>query len=169
MTTTNTASSEPIVNYDILSVAGLKLDARFIVASLVDGSRFHEFKQLYGTGLLCGYGRINGRLVAIVANNGTMDCHAARKGAHFVHLATERRVPIVFLQNSLFHDDFEQSENTMDNIYFSSETLRARASLISAISVSTVRSLNDWLNVSPKTIHLDTKNNNLYRWTIPSI
>ena len=87
-------------------MAGLKIDTRLTLSALLDSSRFHEFKEMYGEGLLCGYGRIGGHLVAVVANNGILDSHAARKGAHFVHLATERRIPLIFLQNSVFHDDF---------------------------------------------------------------
>lgn len=130
------AAAEPLADFDILSLAGLKLDSRFILSALLDASRFHEFKAMYGKGLLCGYGRIGGHLVAVVSNNGDLDAHSARKGAHFVHLASERAVPIIFLQNSLHHDEFEGEENSKHNVQASAETVRARAALISAVSVS---------------------------------
>jgi acetyl-CoA carboxylase carboxyltransferase component len=74
-------------------------DVREVVARLVDGSRFHEFKALYGETLVCGFGRIEGFPVAILANNGILFSESALKGAHFIQLACQRRVPIVFLQN----------------------------------------------------------------------
>ena len=74
-------------------------DVREVVARLVDGSRFHEFKPLYGKTLVCGFARLHGYPVAIVANNGILFSESALKGAHFVQLATRRRVPLVFLQN----------------------------------------------------------------------
>ena len=76
-----------------------QVDVREIVARLVDGSRFHEFKALYGETLVCGFARIEGYPVGILANNGVLFAESARKGAHFVELACKRRVPLVFLQN----------------------------------------------------------------------
>jgi acetyl-CoA carboxylase carboxyltransferase component len=74
-------------------------DPREIVARLVDGSRFHEFKALYGETLVCGFARIAGYPVGILANNGVLFAESAQKGAHFIELACKRRVPLVFLQN----------------------------------------------------------------------
>jgi acetyl-CoA carboxylase carboxyltransferase component len=74
-------------------------DAREIIARLVDGSRFHEFKARYGTTLVCGYAHWTGHLVGIVANNGVLFSEAALKGAHFVQLCAQRRIPLIFLQN----------------------------------------------------------------------
>jgi acetyl-CoA carboxylase carboxyltransferase component len=76
-----------------------QVDPREIVARLVDGSRFHEFKALYGETLVCGFARIEGYPVGILANNGVLFAESARKGAHFVELACQRRIPLVFLQN----------------------------------------------------------------------
>jgi acetyl-CoA carboxylase carboxyltransferase component len=76
-----------------------QVDARELVARLVDGSRFHEFKALYGETLVCGFARIEGYPVGILANNGVLFGESAAKGAHFVELACKRRVPLVFLQN----------------------------------------------------------------------
>ena len=76
-----------------------QVDPREIVARLVDGSRFHEFKALYGETLVCGFARIEGYPVGILANNGVLLAESSRKGAHFIELACKRRVPLVFLQN----------------------------------------------------------------------
>jgi 3-methylcrotonyl-CoA carboxylase beta subunit len=74
-------------------------DVREIIARLVDGSEFHEFKPLYGSTLVCGFARIWGLPVAILANNGVLFSESALKGAHFIELACQRRVPLLFLQN----------------------------------------------------------------------
>jgi acetyl-CoA carboxylase carboxyltransferase component len=76
-----------------------QLDAREVIARIVDGSRFDEFKTLYGETLVCGWARIEGYPVGILANNGVLFAQSAQKGAHFVELACRRRVPLVFLQN----------------------------------------------------------------------
>jgi 3-methylcrotonyl-CoA carboxylase beta subunit len=74
-------------------------DVHEVIARLVDGSEFHEFKQLYGTTLVCGFAHIWGMPVAILANNGVLFSEAAVKGAHFIELACQRRTPLLFLQN----------------------------------------------------------------------
>jgi acetyl-CoA carboxylase carboxyltransferase component len=74
-------------------------DVREVIARIVDGSRFHEFKALYGETLVCGFGRIEGFPVGILANNGVLFSESALKGAHFVQLACRRKIPLVFLQN----------------------------------------------------------------------
>jgi acetyl-CoA carboxylase carboxyltransferase component len=76
-----------------------QVDPREIVARLVDGSRFHEFKALYGETLVCGFARIEGYPVGILANNGVLFAESGQKGAHFIELACKRCVPLVFLQN----------------------------------------------------------------------
>jgi acetyl-CoA carboxylase carboxyltransferase component len=76
-----------------------QLDARELIARIVDGSRFDEFKALYGETLLCGWARLEGYPVGILANNGVLFAESAQKGAHFIELACKRRVPLVFLQN----------------------------------------------------------------------
>jgi 3-methylcrotonyl-CoA carboxylase beta subunit len=76
-----------------------QMDAREVIARVVDGSRFDEFKQLYGETLVCGWARVEGYPVGILANNGVLFAESAQKGAHFVELACKRRVPLVFLQN----------------------------------------------------------------------
>jgi len=74
-------------------------DVREVIARLVDGSRFHEFKARYGETLVCGFAAIEGYPVGILANNGILFSASALKGAHFVELASQRRIPLVFLQN----------------------------------------------------------------------
>jgi acetyl-CoA carboxylase carboxyltransferase component len=74
-------------------------DVREVVARLVDGSRFHEFKSLYGTTLVTGFARLHGFEVGILGNNGPLVSEAALKGTHFIALACQRRVPLLFLQN----------------------------------------------------------------------
>nr|WP_314528907.1 carboxyl transferase domain-containing protein [uncultured Brevundimonas sp.] len=74
-------------------------DVREVIARLVDGSEFDEFKALYGTTLVCGFARIWGYPVAILANNGVLFSESAQKGAHFIELACKRKIPLVFLQN----------------------------------------------------------------------
>jgi 3-methylcrotonyl-CoA carboxylase beta subunit len=74
-------------------------DVREVIGRLVDGSRFHEFKARYGTTLVCGFAKLQGMPVGIVANNGILFGESALKGAHFIELCGQRRVPLVFLQN----------------------------------------------------------------------
>src|SRR6478752_2599340 len=74
-------------------------DVHEIIARIVDGSEFHEFKSLYGSSLVCGFAHIWGMPVAILANNGVLFSESAVKGAHFIELACQRRIPLLFLQN----------------------------------------------------------------------
>jgi acetyl-CoA carboxylase carboxyltransferase component len=74
-------------------------DAREVIARIVDGSRFQEFKQLYGETLVTGFAHIEGIPVGILANNGVLFAESAQKGAHFIELCCKRRIPLVFLQN----------------------------------------------------------------------
>ena len=76
-----------------------ELDPLEVIARIVDGSRFHEFKALYGDTLVCGFARIEGYPVGILANRGILFAQSSQKGAHFVELACKRRIPLVFLQN----------------------------------------------------------------------
>ncbi|MDA0360565.1 MAG: methylcrotonoyl-CoA carboxylase [Proteobacteria bacterium] len=74
-------------------------DVREIIARIVDGSEFDEFKALYGTTLVTGFARINGYPVGIIANNGILFSESSLKGAHFIELCCQRKIPLVFLQN----------------------------------------------------------------------
>ncbi|CDZ93964.1 carboxyl transferase domain-containing protein [Pseudomonas saudiphocaensis] len=74
-------------------------DVRDVIARLVDGSEFDEFKALFGTTLVCGFAHLHGYPIAILANNGILFSEAAQKGAHFIELACQRGIPLLFLQN----------------------------------------------------------------------
>jgi 3-methylcrotonyl-CoA carboxylase beta subunit len=97
-------SEEP--NHDINDLMGIipddnrtPYDVREVISRIVDGSRFHEFKQRYGNTLVCGFAKIHGYPVGIVANNGILFSESSLKGAHFVELCGQRGIPLVFLQN----------------------------------------------------------------------
>ncbi|MDX3928315.1 MAG: carboxyl transferase domain-containing protein [Shinella sp.] len=81
--------ADPKVSYDV----------REVIARIVDGSRFDEFKARFGTTLVCGFAAIQGIAVGILANNGVLFSEAALKGAHFIELCAQRGIPLVFLQN----------------------------------------------------------------------
>ena len=98
-------SSEP-PRYDPQELYGIvpsdsrkSYNVREVIARLVDGSQFHEFKELYGTTLVCGFARIMGYPVGIIANNGILFSESALKATHFIELCAQRRTPLVFLQN----------------------------------------------------------------------
>jgi len=91
---------DPSTLYDVVPAdTRTPYDVREVVRRIVDGSRFHEFKRLYGDTLVCGFARIWGYPVGIVANNGILFSESALKGAHFIELCNQRGVPLVFLQN----------------------------------------------------------------------
>jgi acetyl-CoA carboxylase carboxyltransferase component len=92
--------------YDLREIYGIipkddrkPYDVREIIARIVDGSRFHEFKALYGTTLVCGFARIHGYPVGILGNNGVIFSESAQKAAHFVEMCSQRGIPLLFLQN----------------------------------------------------------------------
>jgi 3-methylcrotonyl-CoA carboxylase beta subunit len=98
------APREP--KYDISEIYGVvpaslrkPYDVREVIARLVDASELDEFKQLYGTTLVCGFAHIGGYPVGILANNGILFSESALKGAHFIELCARARVPLLFLQN----------------------------------------------------------------------
>ncbi len=74
-------------------------DVREIIARIVDGSEFDEFKSRFGTTLVCGFARIEGMAVGLIANNGILFSESAQKGAHFIELCCQRKIPLIFLQN----------------------------------------------------------------------
>lgn len=92
--------------YDIEEIYGIipkdprkSYDVREVIARIVDGSKFHEFKERYGITLVCGFARIMGYPTGILANNGVLFSEAAIKGAHFIQICAQRKIPLVFLQN----------------------------------------------------------------------
>ena len=91
---------DPATLYDVVPAdTRTPYDVREVIRRVVDGSRFHEFKKLYGDTLVCGFARIWGHPVGIIANNGILFSESALKGAHFIELCNQRGVPLVFLQN----------------------------------------------------------------------
>jgi 3-methylcrotonyl-CoA carboxylase beta subunit len=93
-------AEDPATVYDVVPVdSRTAYDVREVIRRIVDGSRIQEFKQLYGETLVCGFARIYGYQVGIVANNGILFSESALKGAHFVELCNQRGVPLLFLQN----------------------------------------------------------------------
>ncbi|KAL6211715.1 hypothetical protein ACLB2K_016938 [Fragaria x ananassa] len=100
----NSKYKEPLVDVkELRSIAPTdhkqQFDIRSIIACIVDGSEFDEFKKLYGTTLVTGFARIYGQPVGIIGNNGILFNESALKGAHFIELCTQRNIPLVFLQN----------------------------------------------------------------------
>ncbi|KAG7301689.1 Methylcrotonoyl-CoA carboxylase beta chain-mitochondrial [Plutella xylostella] len=99
-----TTVDEPLLDIDDLhGIVGANLqrpfDIREVIARIVDGSRFHEFKQLYGETLVCGFASLYGHPVGVIGNNGVLQSEAALKGSHFIQLCAARKVPLIFLQN----------------------------------------------------------------------
>ena len=91
---------DPVELYGIMPLDLRKsFDVREVIARLVDGSRFHEFKELYATTVVCGFSRLMGFPIGIIANNGILFGESALKATHFIELCAARRVPLVFLQN----------------------------------------------------------------------
>ncbi|SDO56220.1 3-methylcrotonyl-CoA carboxylase beta subunit [Nocardioides szechwanensis] len=91
---------DPATLYDVVPAdTRTPYDVREVIRRVVDGSRFHEFKKLYAETLVCGFARIWGMPVGIVANNGILFSESALKGAHFIELCNQRGIPLVFLQN----------------------------------------------------------------------
>ena len=107
-----------------------QVDVREIIARLVDGSRFDEFKALYATTLVTGFARLAGIPVGIIANNGILFSESAEKGAHFVELCCQRRIPLVFLQNI--------TGFMVGREYEAGGIARAGAKLVTAVSCAAV-------------------------------
>ncbi|WP_088282780.1 carboxyl transferase domain-containing protein [Ideonella sp. A 288] len=105
-------------------------DVREIIARIVDGSEFDEFKARYGTTLVCGFAHIDGMPVGFVANNGILFAESANKGAHFIELCCQRKVPLVFLQNITGFMVGQKYEN--DGI------ARAGAKMVTAVACAAV-------------------------------
>ncbi|MEO1650450.1 MAG: carboxyl transferase domain-containing protein, partial [Pseudomonadota bacterium] len=88
---------------ELLSVVPADLrtpyDIREVIARIVDGSQFNEFKARFGTTLVCGFAEVWGQRIGIIANNGVLFSESALKGAHFIELCSQRRIPLLFLQN----------------------------------------------------------------------
>ncbi len=81
------------------AIAKIPMNMREVLARVIDGSRFQEFKAQFGTTLLCGFARFSGHLAGVLANDGILFSESAQKGAHFIELCSQRGIPLVFLQN----------------------------------------------------------------------
>uniref|UniRef100_A0A8R1IUB5 methylcrotonoyl-CoA carboxylase n=1 Tax=Caenorhabditis japonica TaxID=281687 RepID=A0A8R1IUB5_CAEJA len=102
--TFNPNADEPLYPAEeIYGIVGSNLkktyDVREVIARIVDGSRFHEFKERYGETLVTGFATIYGQRVGILANNGVLFSESSMKGAHFIELCCQRKIPLLFLQN----------------------------------------------------------------------
>ncbi len=104
--TIGSAGAVTLPKYDMDQLYGITntdlrkpFDIREVIARVVDGSEFDEFKALYGNTLICGFATLHGHPIGIVANNGILFSESAQKGTHFIELCTKRKIPLVFLQN----------------------------------------------------------------------
>lgn len=113
----STNYKEPLYNIDellgiISTDVKIPFDCREVIARIVDGSEFHEFKKDYGSTLICGFAKIHGYPVALISNNGVLFNDSANKGAHFIQLCNMNNTPILFLQNItgfMVGKDYERS------------------------------------------------------------
>jgi 3-methylcrotonyl-CoA carboxylase beta subunit len=131
---TEEPAEDPAELYDVVPTdPRTPYDVREVIWRIVDASRFHEFKATYGETLVCGFAHIHGHPVGIVANNGILFSESSLKGAHFVELCNQRRVPLLFLQNIagfMVGREYEQGGIAKDG-----------AKLVTAVSCSTVPKL----------------------------
>ncbi|KAG1692604.1 Methylcrotonoyl-CoA carboxylase beta chain, mitochondrial [Nymphon striatum] len=107
---------------------------KVILARILDGSRFHEFKKEYGSSLVSGFGFIEGQLVGMLSNIGPLECEDAQSGAHFILMCNMRNIPLIFLQNS-------SASHVLNDLSFSgtnSAVIKDRAKMISALSTASV-------------------------------
>ncbi len=126
---------EPVLDAEeLLGIASadvkVPFDPREVIGRIVDGSRFSEFKALYGKTIVCGWARIHGYPVGILANHGTLFSESANKGAQFIHLCNQRSIPLVFLQNT--------TGFMVGAKYEAEGIIKNGAKLINAVSNSTV-------------------------------
>ncbi|XP_038068954.1 methylcrotonoyl-CoA carboxylase beta chain, mitochondrial-like [Patiria miniata] len=127
---------EPL--YSVDELPGLVVDnpgsMKKVIARLIDGSQFHEFKSMYGPSLVTGMAYIQGHLVGIIGNDGPLTADAATKGAHFVELCCHRRIPLIFLQNLTSDASMPETEDgeAMGNV------IRNRAKMMMAVACAQV-------------------------------
>uniref|UniRef100_A0A8C9YQQ2 methylcrotonoyl-CoA carboxylase n=1 Tax=Sander lucioperca TaxID=283035 RepID=A0A8C9YQQ2_SANLU len=111
------------------------LDVKMVISRLTDGSRFQEFKALYGTTLITGFAKIHGHLVGIVANDGELSYPATLKGSHFVQLCDQRDIPLLFLQNTAPTTALTLSTTQAE---MNTNHLKAQGSMMSAVACASV-------------------------------
>ncbi|CAG5131811.1 unnamed protein product [Candidula unifasciata] len=137
---------EPV--YDIDDIPGIlpavdllhTLNMYQIIARIVDGSRFHEFKALFGSMLITGFAHISGHLVGIIANQGVISEDEAVKAGHFIQLCCERDIPLIFLQNTA-SDVLGVSSNKEIDMAATRTCLKSRARMLAAVSCASVPKL----------------------------
>lgn len=137
--------AEPLYDADdLLGIASADIrhpfDAREVIARIVDGSRFSEFKPLYGNTLVCGWAHIHGYPVGILANNGILFSESANKGAQFIQLCNQSNIPLVFLQNI--------TGFMVGRTYEEGGIIKNGAKLINAVSNSTVPAITIMMGAS---------------------
>ncbi len=128
-------TEDPIYPADeLLGIASADIrvpfDVKEVIARLADGSKFEEFKALYGTTLVTGWARVHGFMVGVLANNGVLISESAEKGAQFIHLCNQQNIPLLFLQNI--------TGFMVGRSYEEQGIIRSGAKLINAVSNSTV-------------------------------
>ncbi|XP_033117051.1 methylcrotonoyl-CoA carboxylase beta chain, mitochondrial-like [Anneissia japonica] len=106
-----------------------------ILARIVDGSKFQEFKQKFGPALVTGFATIQGTLVGMIANNGHLSYEGALKGAHFVEICCQRKIPIIFLQNTIPEDPEIDGKLDSESL---GDLLRARAKMVAVVACAAV-------------------------------
>ncbi|XP_034736584.1 methylcrotonoyl-coenzyme A carboxylase 2 isoform X2 [Etheostoma cragini] len=134
------AEEEPLYSSEeLLGLApkshNYSLDVKMVIGRLTDGSRFQEFKALYGATLITGFAKIHGHLVGIVANDGELSYPAALKGSHFVQLCDQRDIPLLFLQNTAPTTALTLSTTQAE---MNTNHLKAQGSMISAVACASV-------------------------------
>ncbi|XP_032382913.1 methylcrotonoyl-CoA carboxylase beta chain, mitochondrial [Etheostoma spectabile] len=134
------AEEEPLYSSEeLLGLApksyNYSLDIKMVIGRLTDGSRFQEFKALYGATLITGFAKIHGHLVGIVANDGELSCPAALKGSHFVQLCDQRDIPLLFLQNTAPTTALTLSTAQAE---MNTNHLKAQGSMMSAVACASV-------------------------------
>nr|XP_002120696.1 probable methylcrotonoyl-CoA carboxylase beta chain, mitochondrial [Ciona intestinalis] len=134
---------EPLCDVSLLNdlapckMNGYQLDGRHMLACVLDGSRFHEFKKYYGPTLITGFGLVKGKLAGFAVSNGRITESTALKGSHFTQLCSQRKIPMVFLQN-FSQDSTHPPVHTLEQ---SSKLIKAQCQLMQAIACSTSPSI----------------------------
>ncbi|XP_074642210.1 methylcrotonoyl-CoA carboxylase beta chain, mitochondrial-like [Tubulanus polymorphus] len=136
----NKEAEDPV--FDAAEIPGLipikdqhNMNMYKVLARLVDGSRFHEFKAKFGSTLITGFCHIQGQLAGIIANNGSITDSAASKATHFVQLCNQRDIPMIFLQNTHPSDALYPNHS---NGFTAGDTIRAQGRLMAAVSSTNV-------------------------------
>uniref|UniRef100_H2ZDB5 methylcrotonoyl-CoA carboxylase n=1 Tax=Ciona savignyi TaxID=51511 RepID=H2ZDB5_CIOSA len=132
-------SEDPLYDISLLEdlapckMSGYQLNAHHMLACVLDGSRFHEFKKMFGSTLVTGFGKVDGNLAGFAVSNGKITESSALKGSHFIQLCSQRNIPVVFLQN--FGEDVTCQSSS------ETELIKAHCQLMQAIACCTTPSI----------------------------